>query len=280
MNRGICKKLLVIVLVSALLWVAPYYEYVLGVFEKAVELRVDCRDFNASKLGYERHLELDTEQWLIPMSALGESMWWGEAFCRDINTHRYWHRKMQKEIEFQMQNPLSPRPAAYEGAVELVSMQERPQVAAFWRQDEDGVHRVRRIEAIDSPEDVALPEEVRTLMWLRVNRFTMTRELQDSAVSTQRTTLRLSFFHPDEQDKYHHTPMRNDKLVELWQKELGMDGESFPGRRVKCSLRIEVRKSVPPRLLEMYMNGVPYDEAVEQIRSEEFEWLPERGRRR
>lgn len=138
-------------------------------------------------------------------------------------------------------------------------------VVGFWKQGEDSCWNMTRVEVACSEEDRPGEGELRT--WLRA----IYGNNENDAM------LRLDLV-PNQGDwasfwSYYVSEETGD-VRKAWE-ETFPESEKFPSDRIRLTAEILVRKggSLLPR--QLYLNGIPWHEAINQIRSGSFPLLPE-----
>lgn len=256
------------VVAAQLLWLGWNYADRTRELENAPVVRLECTDYDPRDLFRGDYVVLNTRQ-IAPLEIAGKSIHWGEGFCKSVNTHVMWEGNEHKRVP--VVNPLSPRPPQMEDSLEL-SYYYGDNVAVFWRMGEDGVHHPVRVEKPGSPADVAAEGEVRSLCWVIVQSNT---RMQDDNTAVQQTKLAISFGGRGWGSVRFYVEEKTGDLGHIWTREMGEERDAFPGHRIRRTVDMAIRQhaAAVPRML--YLNGVPYPEAVEQIRNRTFKWLPE-----
>jgi hypothetical protein len=112
-------------------------------------------------------------------------------------------------------------------------------------------------------------------MWYRVDQVSDETEEEERTVSVkQYVKLVLSFTSSSWEGMRFYVEEGTGNIRHLWLNEVeGKD--NVPFESVRRTVDIVIRENAPviPRML--YLNGVPYPEAVEQIRNKTFKWVSE-----
>lgn len=269
MEKGI--YIVFAVVAAQLLWLGWNYTDRTRELENAPVVRLECTDYDPRDLFRGDYVVLNTRQ-IAPLEIAGKSIHWDEEFCKSINTHATWVGNEHKE--FLVINPLSPRPQQMEDSLKL-RYYYGDHAAVFWRMGEDGVHHPVRVEKAGSPADVAAEGEVRSLCLVSVQSNT---RMQDANTAVQQTVLAISFDASGHGTIRFYVAEKTGDLARIWTREMGEKRDEFPGHRIRRTVDMAIRQhaSAVPRML--YLNGVPYPEAVEQIRNRTFKWLPENSK--
>ncbi|MEE1265117.1 MAG: hypothetical protein UHH87_02385, partial [Akkermansia sp.] len=83
----------------------------------------------------------------------------------------------------------------------------------------------------------------------------------------------LSFFARRWQNLRFYVEEGTGDLRHIWMNELGEKWDSFPADHIRRTVDVAIRENAAPVPRMLYLNGVPYPEAVEQIRNRTFKWL-------
>lgn len=149
-------------------------------------------------------------------------------------------------------------------------MAEAPVI--YWKKEADGLHRVCRVETPGSAQDSPAAGETRALMWGDiVSDFDIEKEGEKIILVKQMAKLRLSF------SRNHWGRMRfyveegTGDIRRLWLNEIE-EKDNVPFDKVRRTVDIVLRENAAaiPRML--YLNGVPYPEAIDQMRNKTFKW--------
>jgi hypothetical protein len=157
-----------------------------------------------------------------------------------------------------------------EESLNLVRHGEPRRVAAFWRVGEDGLSRVVRFEKPGAPSDAAEEGETRCLMWMEV----FSHHSQNEAGEWEAyVSIDLEFGRRNRL-RYYVEENTGD-MYNIWVRQMKREWDDFPADRLRYTVDLAIRESdtAVPRML--YLNGVPYAEAVKQIREGTFVWLSE-----
>ena len=264
--------LLFAVVAAQLLWLGWNYAERARELAESPVIHIDCTDYDPRDLFRGDYVNIQTRQ-TVPLELAGTSLYWDEAFCAEVNKYTHWDYETKKDIEHPVLNPVSPRPCPeVKGAEKLCPGYGTKRVAVFWKQGDDGVHGVSRVEAAGSEVDIPAEGEIRTLMWYRVDQVSDETEEEERTVSVkQYVKLVLSFTSSSWEGMRFYVEEGTGNIRHLWLNEVeGKD--NVPFESVRRTVDIVIRENAPviPRML--YLNGVPYPEAVEQIRNKTFKW--------
>lgn len=264
--------LLFAVVAAQLVWLGWNYADRTRELAEAPVIHIDCTDYDPRDLFRGDYVNIQTGQ-VVPLDLAGTSIYWDDEYCRSVNIYTRWNQE-KKQVEYPVSNPLQPRPRPEcAGAEKLDACRGR--VAVYWSQGHDGLHRVRRVEVPGSAADAPAKGEVRTLMWCVVNSgFDVQRE-EEEIVSVERyVKLQLSFFPSRWKGMRFYVEEGTGDIRRMWLNEVeGKDNVPFTS--VRRTVDIVIRENAAPVPRMLYLNGVPYPEAVEQIRNRTFKWEPE-----
>ena len=257
--------LLFAVVAAQLLWLAWNYVDRTLELEKAPVLRIVCQQLDPRDLFRGEYVALNADQ-SVTLEQAGKSICWDAGFCDSVN--KDWTWKDGRRVDLLATNPLQPRAPQMEESLKLVRHGEPRRVAAFWRVGEDGLSRVVRFEKAGAPSDAAEAGEIRCLMWMEViSRLTQ----KESGESEAYVSIELEFGRRNRL-RYYVEENTGD-MYNIWVNQLNKKWSDFPADRLRYTVDLAIRESATavPRML--YLNDVPYPEAVNQIREGTFVWL-------
>lgn len=259
--------LLFAVVAVQLLWLVWNYVDRTLELEHAPVLRVECQQRDPRDLFRGEYVALNAGQ-SVSLAQAGKSICWDAGFCDSVN--KDWDWVDDKRVERMATNPLHPRAPQMEESLNLVKYGEPRRVAAFWRVGEDGLSRVVRFEKPGAPSDAAEEGETRCLMWMEV--FSHLTQKESGELEAY-VSIDLEFGRRNRL-RYYVEENTGD-MYNIWVCQMGRKWSDFPADRMRYTVDLAIRESATavPRML--YLNGVPYAEAVKQIREGTFAWLPE-----
>lgn len=261
--------LLFAVVAAQLLWLAWNYVDRTRELANAPCLLIDCTDYDPRDLFRGDYVSLSVTQ-SVPLDKAGKSIHWDELFCKQVNTHYEWDADKKEHREYPVVNPLPERAPQMEDSLALQDNTLATPVAVFWCKDAEGICRVARFEKPGSAADAAAADEMRCKMWMRVRFWTLRRE--DGQWEAD-ISVRLSFFSQTWKNLRFYVEEGTGDLRRIWMNELGEKWDEFPATRLRRTVDVAIRENAAPVPRMLYLNGVPYPEAVEQIRNRTFKWL-------
>ena len=259
--------LLFAVVAAQLLWLVWNYVERTIELEKAPVLRIVCQQCDPRDLFRGEYVALNTDQF-VTLEQAGKSICWDAGFCDSVN--KDWTWKDGKRVDQLATNPLQPRAPRVEDSLTLVRHGLPQRVAVFWREGEDGLSRVVRFEKPGATSDTAEAGEIRCLMWMQVISHLKQKE---SGESEAYVSIELEFGRRNRL-RYYVEENTGD-MYNIWVNQLNKKWSDFPSDRLRYTVDLAIRESATavPRML--YLNDVPYPEAVKQILEGTFVWLPE-----
>lgn len=136
-------------------------------------------------------------------------------------------------------------------------------LSTFWKKQASGLWEICRIELPDSPEDAAADGELRipmTALW-RINYST----IEETERTKVNPTLLLRF--PELRNlRYYYPEEKGDFFSLLRQKE------HLAPVDITVELAIRPTASIIPT--QLYLNGIPYNEAAELLKQDKFPFRP------
>lgn len=253
--------LLFVVVAAQLLWLAIHYPLRRSELQTAPTLCLRCNENDPRDILRGDFIRLHFNL-SLPLESAGKSIFWGKSLCEQLNTDSEW--KNGKFVEYKVANPLQPRLAQAPDAMEITSKHEFVRVAAFWKKAEDGFHHLVRIEAPHSTADAPAPGELRCLMWADIsNVFT----------NKQRTScFDLRFTRGYRNSMRYFVEEKTGDLMRIWTEELHQNYADFPANRIRFTVDIALRPSAAAVPTMLYLNGIPYPQAIEHNRNNSFPW--------
>ena len=260
--------LLFAVVAAQLVWLAWNYVDRTRELANAPGLLIDCRDYDPRDVFRGDYVSLSATQ-TVPLELAGKSIHWDADFCNRLNTFWGWDEAEKKHIEHPVMNPLQERAPQMPDSLALQDDSDIP-VAVFWRKDAEGISRVVRFEKPGSAADVAAADETRCNMRMRVRAHSLK---QDDGQWRRDISVSFSFFAHTWKDLRFYVEEGTGDLYRIWTVELDEKWDSFPADRIRRTVDVAIRENAAPVPRMLYLNGVPYPEAVEQIRNRSFKWL-------
>ena len=264
MKRNAKIILLFVVVAAQLLWLTINYLHRRSELQTAPTICLRCNENDPRDILRGDFIRLNFNL-TLPLESAGQSIFWGKSLCEQVNTYSVWENG--KYVESKVENPLQPRQVQAPNALEITSQYDYIRVAAFWKKAEDGFHHIVRIEAPDSAADTPAPGELRCLMWTDIN---------NTCTAKQRTTrFNLSFSRGYRNTMRYFVEEKTGDLMRIWTEELHKNYADFPANRIRITVDIALRPSAAAVPTMLYLNGIPYPQAVEQIRNGTFPWPPD-----
>lgn len=261
--------LLYVIVLAQLVWLGWNYAARVREIESSPVLHVTCSDYDPRDLLRGDYVMLDVTQ-TFPLEKVGGSFFWTESLCLAVN-HSSLHVAGTRK-EYTVSNPLQPRAATGDVPVEIRLYASDLRVAVFWKKGEDALHHIARVEVPGSSADVAQEGERRIEMW--ATPWHRTEYVAESDTAVQRVELRLRFSKNIRSLRYYVEEKSGD-LDRIWYEELKHTWNAFPDIRVHRTVELVLRNNGAPIPRMLYLNGIPYPEAVEKIRNRTFPWLKE-----
>lgn len=260
--------LLFAVVAAQLLWLAWNYVDRMRELANVPGLLIDCTDYDPRDLFRGDYVNLSVTQ-RVSLDMAGKSIHWDEHFCKQVNICEHWDADASEYKKYAVVNPLPERAPQMTDSLALPYAPDI-QVAVFWRKDAEGICHVVRFENPGSAADVAAEDEIRCLMWLSVHWYSCKQE--DGRYKAD-ISVTLSFFNRSWKNLRFYVEEGTGDLRHIWLNELGEKWDSFPADRVRRTVDVAIRENAAPVPRMLYLNGVPYPEAVKQIRNRTFKWL-------
>ena len=257
--------LLFAVVAAQLLWLVWNYVDRTLELENAPVLRIVCQQRDPRDLFRGEYVALNADQ-SVTLEQAGKSICWDAGFCDAVN--KDWDWKDGRRVDLLATNPLQPRAPQMADSLTLVRHGLPQRVAVFWRVGEDGLSRVVRFEKAGAPSDAAAAGEIRCLMWMEVISHLTQKENGESETYV---SIELEFGRRNRL-RYYVEENTGD-MYNIWVNQLNKKWSDFPADRLRYTVDLAIRESATavPRML--YLNDVPYPEAVKQIREGTFVWL-------
>lgn len=252
--------LVALIVLAQLVWLGTQYFILNSELKNAPRIIVRC------DTTYHRSVVLpDQTVHLTPDSPLfGKSLWWDEAWIAYINGLIYsdslscYDNEARKLIKItspsMLTRPLPTRPKpthALKGMQEINPNVDTP-LAAFWSKGEDGLWSITRLEAINSEEDTPRDGELRSEVILKfgsayyavdLKKNGDLYEVQSVGKITHSNTSSTEYYIPETED---------------WSL-VRQHGKNF-------SMEIVLRKDRAPYATQFFVDGVPYLQALPQLR--------------
>ena len=260
--------LLFAVVAVQLLWLGWNYVERTLELEHAPVLRIECQQRDPRDLFRGEYVALNAGQ-SVSLAQAGKSICWDAGFCDSVN--KDWDWVDDKRVERMATNPLQPREPQMEESLKLARHGEPRRVAAFWRVGEDGLFRVVRFEKPGAPSDAAEEGETRCLMWMEV----LGHHLSQNEAGEWEAYVSIDLEFGRRNRLRYYVEENTGDMYNIWVCQMGRKWSDFPADRMRYTVDLAIRESATavPRML--YLNGVPYAEAVKQIREGTFVWLSE-----
>lgn len=142
-------------------------------------------------------------------------------------------------------------------------------MAAFWVPGGESEARLVRLANRGSAQDVAREGEVRTAVTARVSHFSAHQRDEDYVTEVSvRIMLCVSDSNSTASFRYY-VPEGEGDVFRAWRECPGSEGP-FPSGRVQTSAELVCRGNSGLVVRELYMNGIPWLEAIERIRKGTF----------
>ena len=278
--------LLFAVVAAQLIWLGWNYADRTREMAEAPVIHIECTDYDPRDLFRGDYVSIRTHQ-EVPLELAGASIYWGEKVCNSVNTYSRWNSDTCKHEPYPVSNPLPPRTAPDGSSVEIGDGLEHgysgpggtvtflgisEQLAVYWKKEADGLHHVCRVEAPGSAQDSPAAGETRALMWGDiVSDFDIEKEGEKIISVKQKAKLRLSFSRNYWHRMRFYVEEGTGDVRRLWLNEIeGKDNVPFDKVRRTVDIVLRENAAVVPRML--YLNGVAYPEAIEQMRNKTFKW--------
>ncbi len=266
--------LLFAVVAAQLVWLAWNYVDRTRELANAPGLLIDCTDYDPRDLFRGDYVSLSATQ-TVPLELAGRSIHWDADFCKRVNTHYEWDSDKKEHKEHPVVNPLLERAPQMPDSLSLpdsLALQDDRDtpVAVFWRKDAEGIYHVARFEKPGSAADAAAADETRCNMRMRVRAHYLK---QDDGQWRRDISVSLSFFAHTWKNLRFYVEEGTGDLYRIWTVELDEKWDSFPADRIRRTVDVAIRENAAPVPRMLYLNGVPYPEAVKQIRNRTFKWL-------
>ncbi len=280
--------LLALLVLCQLLWLGCQYHARRVEMEQAPRLLVACDSYDPRDIFRGDYLSLSCSRSVFLGDArIGKSLWWGEPLMESLRKRCEGRLnrsgEMTRTVESEKEDlpspppgflPLEPRASGCADAVELVTvrdMESSPirvkgmskvqlQLAGFWTRGKDGLWDISRVESAGSSQDVTQPGEIRTPLHAGKNLHLCRTEGESPAYGFE---LRLSLTKLWEGLRYY-VPEKTGDLWRLWRQSF--PDEDFPAEKLRYTAEIIVRPSASLMLRRVFVNGIPYQEAVELVR--------------
>lgn len=167
--------------------------------------------------------------------------------------------------------PLPTRAATNPDSVLISSDDEHKVIpmAAFWVPGGKSEARLVRLANRGSAQDVAREGEVRTAVTARVSSFSAHRS-EEGYVTEVSVRLMLCVSDSNSTAVFrYYVPEGEGDVFRAWRECPGSEGP-FPSGRVQTSAELVCRGNSGLVVRELYMNGIPWLEAIDRIRKGTF----------
>ncbi|MBR3903186.1 MAG: hypothetical protein IKJ29_05965 [Akkermansia sp.] len=268
--------LLFVVVAAQLAWLGWNYVERSRELAQAPVIRIACTDYDPRDLVRGDYVSIQTRQ-EVPLELAGASLYWGEATCQRVNVYSYRNDETKQDEEYQVSNPLQPRPAPEvvekeDGHAQELVPATVERLAVFWKKGADGLHHVCRVEVPGAVQDAPVGDEIRALMWGHLSGdYDVVREAERIVSVKQQVKLVLSFSNRSWRGMRFYVKEGTGDIRRLWVYG-GEDKDKVPFNSIRRTVDIVIREKAAPVPRMLYLNGVPYPEAVEQIRNRTFKW--------
>lgn len=282
--------LLALLVLCQLLWLGCQYHARRVEMEQAPRLLVACDSYDPRDIFRGDYLSLSCSRSVFLGDArIGKSLWWGEPLMESVRNRcegrQTWCGEMMETgtVESGRKDlpspppgflPLEPRAPGCADAVELVTVRDiessfigskgaspaQLRMAGFWTRGKDGLWEICRVESVGSSQDVTQPGEIRTTLHAGTTSHLCRTERESPAYGLE---LRLSLTKRWEGLRYY-VPEKTGDLWILWRQSF--PDEDFPAEKLRYTAEIIVRPSASLMLRRVFVNGIPYQEAVELVR--------------
>lgn len=269
--------LLFVVVAAQLAWLGWNYVERSRELEEAPVIRIACTDYDPRDLVRGDYVSIQTRQ-EVPLELAGASLYWGEETCKRVNVYSHRNDETKQDEEYQVSNPLQPRPAPEvvekeDGHAQELVPATVERLAVFWKKGADGLHHVCRVEAPGAVQDAPAGDEIRALMWGHLSGdYDVVREAERIVSVKQQVKLVLSFSNRSWRGMRFYVKEGTGDIRRLWVYG-GEDKDKVPFNSIRRTVDIVIREKAAPVPRMLYLNGVPYPEAVKQIRNRTFKWL-------
>jgi len=278
--------LLALLVLCQLLWLGCQYHARRVEMEQAPRLLVACDSYDPRDIFRGDYLSLSCSRSMFLGDArIGKSLWWGEPLMKSLRERC--ESKLNRSGEMTEESeikklplpppgflPLEPRAPGCADAVELASVRDiansfiwskgvsnkQLQLAGFWTRGKDGFWDISRAESVGSSQDVTQPGEIRTPLYADETSHLCRTEGGAPAYGLE---VRLGLTERWEGLRYY-VPEKTGDLWSLWRQTF--PDEEFPGEKLRYTAEIVVRPEKPLMLRRVFVNGIPYLEAVELVR--------------
>lgn len=269
--------LLFVVVAAQLAWLGWNYVERSRELAQAPVIRIACTDYDPRDLVRGDYVSIQTRQ-EVPLELAGASLYWGEETCKRVNVYSHRNDETKQDEEYQVSNPLQPRPAPEvvekeDGHAQELVPATVERLAVFWKKGVDGLHHVCRVEAPGAVQDAPAGDEIRALMWGHLSGdYDVVREAERIVSVKQQVKLVLSFSNRSWRGMRFYVKEGTGDIRRLWVYG-GEDKDKVPFNSIRRTVDIVIREKAAPVPRMLYLNGVPYPEAVKQIRNRTFKWL-------
>lgn len=301
MKKKISLILVIIVVAVQLGWLTTQYAARTEELRSAPTIRLECNGYDPRDFFRGDYVAFTCEQPLLLTDPLLQDLYyWGDPFLDSMK--KDWEDNFDDEGRFRyfgtvyqedgMSMPsdrlklldrtkikyLAPRPARA-GARELTSVSqielETIPVVAFWKEGEDGLGRLSRLAHPGSPQDVICPGERRTPASLSPRMF-YAQKADGYVRADMEMTFSLSPGSSPGRSRFRfYVPDNTPSPLSAWfiSQPGCTSSADFPANRILQSAEFVCREHCGLMIRNLYLNGIPYVEAIRLLSKNEFPLL-------
>ena len=150
-------------------------------------------------------------------------------------------------------------------------------LAGYWLPSEHGVSKLVRVVKADSALDIPRGGEIRTMVNVRCSDSVV--QLEDGSLQVK-ALLRV-YLQPNEETRYSsfrfYVPEKMGEPADAWREgqKYQQKNEPFPRNRIETMVDFACRGRNGLTVKQVYLNGIPWVEAIEQMRAGTFPLLPQ-----
>lgn len=257
--KKIFSWLIYIVVAAQITWLAWNYHSRSEELATAPRIRIAARTYDPRDFTRGYYQSLDTS---VILSGGRASSLFGASVNQSQLTERLLTiaRGTLDEYTYELTESFSPPTSHSATAKELPVMShvEFP-LNTFWKKQASGLWEIGRIELPDSPEDAVASEEVRVPMTAEWSMDYSTNEV----TKITKVTVKLLLRFPGLRDlRYYYPEATGDFFTLLRQKEIQSPVV------ITADLLIRPTAAIIPT--QLYLNGIPYNEATELLKQDKF----------
>ncbi|MBQ8517047.1 MAG: hypothetical protein IJ498_05660 [Akkermansia sp.] len=257
--KKLLSHLVYIVVAAQPLWLAWNYHARSEELATSPRIRIAARTYDPRDFARGYYQSLDTS---VHLSGSRASTLFGASVNQSQLTERLLNiaRGTSEEYTHELAESFSPPTSHSSTAKELpVMLYEEFPLSTFWEKQASGLREIGRIELPDSPEDTVAGEEVRVPMTARWRMSYSTNE----ETKTTKVTVELLLRFPGLRDlRYYYPEATGDFFTLLRQKEIQSP------IAITADLLIRPTAAIIPT--QLYLNGIPYNEATELLKQNQF----------